>query len=332
MVADKKIMTPPFAYIKSERSFIMLTFNLEEEILSILNARSQLHADDLFKLEALSLGRQGEEACYQLIKQYSPDHWQVFRNLNFDHYDQAYQIDLLLTTNRTTFVIEVKNYQADIEIKQTDVFYDNKELIHNPCAQVKKNYLAFQSYCHFHHTAVPTDFFLVFIHPDYSCQINHCPIKVFDRPHLRRFLQDLEANDDCHSHYNRDKLAKLINSSSTRRNFLPQVQIPPGLKKGLICPHCHSFKVATLRYTVKCQNCQHAAPKDEALQKLINQWSILNYNKDLNCHDLVDFSKQAFSKNYVWRYLKANYKKIGAGRAAHYENKYKQAIIVKKDK
>jgi hypothetical protein len=290
----------------------------ELTILRFLNARMDLSAKDLNHYLNLEKGFIGEKNFDRSIENFFND-WLIINDLLLEYNNNFFQIDSVLISYETIYLIDVKNFEGDFYLNK-DLWYtiSNNE-IKNPLEQLKRCESLFRRFIQNFGFNYSIDSHLVFINPDfylYQAPLNQSMIFPTQ---LNRFINNLNKKSgklkDRHK-----KLADLLLSKHITES--PFTQIPSysrdHLENGFTCRYCYSQLELGYDDKLVCKKCGSKEDIDSAVLRNVEEYSLLFPERKITLGDIQEWCKIIKSKKTIRRILTQNFKVLNHGRSSYY--------------
>ncbi|WNS77503.1 nuclease-related domain-containing protein [Bacillus sp. DTU_2020_1000418_1_SI_GHA_SEK_038] len=161
----------------------------ELEILRYLNARMNLTPNDKRYYLKLEKGYQGEVFFDELTAKLECDLY-ILNDLCLEFNRSVFQIDTLIISQLTIFLIEIKKFEGDY-------LYDSEEFrgvssnieITNPLDQLKRSKSLLRSLLKNHGTNLPIEGYLTFVNPEFTLYQAPLNASIILPTQLNRFLK-----------------------------------------------------------------------------------------------------------------------------------------------
>lgn len=290
-----------------------------------IDKREGLDRESKEELKRLEAGFLGENAVYNIIKEFGEDHWIIKRNVWLDYYGE-FECDLLLITTNGLVTFEIKYFSGVYEFKNSQCTRNGNKIGHNAISQAQKSSIHFQNLLRHNGFDVEISGAIVFVG-------EHFDIKVHDKVddlnvlminQLRDFIWKI-ANEEKKWVYQRvdsDELIRFLERNLINNPFPPKPitdEMSKNLRVGVMCSHCGSFNVDTSKAYVYCA-CGMYEPRENAIVRTICEYGVIHFNKDLTTTEIVNFFGGDFSRRTILKYLNKYFERIGAGRGSRYRN------------
>lgn len=252
------------------------TLPKELSILTCLNTRMNLSANDKKHFFKLEKGYQGELMFDQLTTKISGD-MLILNDLCLDFNHSVFQIDTLIISEKTIFPIDIKNYEGD-NIYGEEVFkrvLSDYEMT-NPFNQLKRSNFLLRSLLKKFNIHLPIAGYIVFVNPEFTLYQSPVNTSYILPTQINRFLKTFnETPSNLNEHHK--KLANLL--ISMHQNEAPYTKLPSyeyhQLRKGIVCSACHSFNISVEKKRLTCNQCGNVDEVDAAVLRSVNDFRLL---------------------------------------------------------
>jgi hypothetical protein len=289
-------------------------------ILRSLNARMDLAAKELNHYLNLEKGFIGEKKFDKLIeKENFFNDWLIVNDLLMEHKSNFFQIDSVLISQETIYLIDVKNFEGDFYLNGDLWYMISNHEIKNPLEQLKRSESLFRRFIQNFGFNYSIKAYLVFINPEfylYQAPLNQSMIFPTQ---LNRFIKNLNNKRGKISDRHK-KLADFLVSKHIAES--PFMQIPTysydQFKKGFWCKHCDSFLELNYYNKLVCNKCGCEEDIDSAVLRNVEEYRLLFPDRKITLSDIEDWCKEIKSKKMIRRILTQNYKAMKHSRSTYY--------------
>ncbi|MFA1821911.1 nuclease-related domain-containing protein [Virgibacillus oceani] len=242
----------------------------------------------------------------------------ILNDLLLEANSTTFQIDSLIITQKKMYFYDVKNFEGDYYY-ESDKLYKKPELeFINPLHQLSRGESLLRQLLLSHGFNFPVDSSLVFINQRFT--LYQAPL---DKPII---LPTQVKNNLNHLNIQPSKLTnkhkKLADQLISLHKNSPPKQIPTydfeQLRKGMLCPKCHSLSGTAGKQVKVCNKCQHEEPLDEAILRSIKEYTILFPNKKITTNTIHQWC-QIVPKRRIRNTLLRNFTKAGNHRWTYFE-------------
>lgn len=236
---------------------------------------------------------------------------------------REFQIDCILLTSDTIFLLEVKNYTGDYYIENGNVFHLQTEReIFNPIDQLKRTEFSFQRLLDNLKINYKVLSYVLFVNHNFMLYgVNvHSPI-IFPSQ-IKRFLQKTNANVNPITERTKRIAKTLRNKSKESSTYekLPEYDFN-GLKRGVFCETCFTDLTRKTKFKITCTKCDKTYPIDKVVLFAVAQFHLLFPNRKITPKSIAEWCLGFFSKNSIRRILVENLKiKLNGSHSYYYYN------------
>lgn len=247
-------------------------------------------------------GFTGESDFGRLIYEYMPKHWSLIQDLRLKTIGGEIQIDALLVNNLGLTVFEVKNYTADYRYVTGRWQVNGRPKYHDDFQQLDRTVGLLSQLLKQNNFEVPLKKFVVYINEQDTVEIDDSTLPFIKRAKLRSFIK--ETINDCQAASNhsyskeRDWLIKQHLEDYRRLSLTDEEFV--GVKKGIYCVNCTSFKLSTTRYHFHCQHCHYAEAKEKAIVRTTCDYGLLFPYRNLIVPEVMDFIGPCLQKEHLY--------------------------------
>lgn len=285
-----------------------------------LNVRMNLAAQDKRHYLNLEKGYQGEVFFDQLTAKLQCNMYFI-NDLCLEFNRSVFQIDTLILSQNTIFLIEIKNYEGDYQ-------YDSEEFrgvlsnneISNPLDQLKRSKSLLRSLLKSHGVNLPIEGYVIFVNPEFTLYQAPLNTSIILPTQLNRFLKKFNETPSKLQHQHK-KLADLLISMHQTKS--PYTRLPAyeydQLQKGIACTSCHSFGVSIEEKKFVCDQCGAAEDVDSAVLRNINEFSLLFPDKRITTNYVHEWCNVVKSKKTIRRILLQNFTSVGSRHQRYFE-------------
>ncbi|MBU9710308.1 nuclease-related domain-containing protein [Evansella tamaricis] len=299
---------------------------LELIMMEYLSYRMEFSQSQKRHLYRLNSGYEGEVRLDQWYDN-CPDHWLVLNDLWLKNSTESYfQIDSLLITPRTAFVLDAKNNYGEHHLLD-DRWYrcsDSKEWTTNPLTQQKRCETSFRQILQNSGTSFPIVSKLVFVNQEFTLYNTPQGLPLLLPTQIKSFFENMKMNDPgpAKPTQNQIKLANYI--CTVHMDKSPYSNLPgydfEGLKKGLLCENCKSFLAPPVEScrSIVCHRCGHNEEVKSCILRAIEELVLLFPDEELTTDRVYQWCKVINCKRRISRLLGEKLKRVGYGYTACY--------------
>ncbi|MFS0752591.1 nuclease-related domain-containing protein [Oceanobacillus sp. 1P07AA] len=287
----------------------------------LLVHRMDFSIKDRQTYEKMKQGYEGERRFDQLFDETNGDSL-ILQDLLFTHNNTTFQIDSVIITADTIFLLEIKNYKGDF-IYENDklVKMPNTEII-QPLHQLHRSEALFRNMMLGFKYTLPIKSLVIFIHPHFT--LYQAPVKIpFVLPtQVQSFVQKLHRNSTMNITERHHLIAKeLLNHHISQSKFRNVADYHyDELQKGIYCRNCKQFfdiAYPERKYLV-CAHCNEKEDVNTAVLRCVNEYKILFPNEKVTTNNILDWCAIITSKKRIRKILRENYEVKGTKQWTYY--------------
>ncbi|MGE8204859.1 nuclease-related domain-containing protein [Heyndrickxia sp. NPDC080065] len=291
--------------------------SVELKLLRYLNERMHLSEKDKMNYLTLEKGFKGEQTFDERIKNISND-WLILNDLLLESNNTICQIDSLLISNPTIYMIEIKNYEGDYYIEADRWYSISGNEIKNPILQLKRSESLFRRLLQDLGLNYPIESYVIFINPEFHLYQAPRNLPIIFPTQLSRFINKFTQRTSKM----KDKYLKLAEQLvSVHSEESPYKRIPDytfdQLKKGVACARCRSFVNDFSKNSLVCETCDHKENVTAAVIRSVEEWAILFPERKITTNEIQEWCK-IIPRRTILNILSKNFKIIGFGRTSYY--------------
>ena len=255
---------------------------------------------DFYSLKNKEAGELGEQIVFNYLKQYGNDDWIVIKNM-WMNYGGPFEGDLILLTNHSPYLIEVKNYDSDYMYKNGVSTWNDNVYSGNPVNQTLRNTINLHNIFN----GVKVQGVLMLVGIDNHVEINSkvSEIDIIERNDLKYYINKIVEKEAEYTGQplNKERLMRSLVRHEVYRLQNPQ-PLPANqlkrLRKGIYCLHCKSFDVEIGRKEISCV-CGFIEEREIAILRTICEYGVLTFNENLKVGKLVEFLDGRISRRSI---------------------------------
>lgn len=292
--------------------------NSKVRIYRQLYYRGQLSKDEILYYSYLEKGFLGELAFDALVDHLDAD-WLILNDLQLEVNYSSFQIDKVIITPTTIYLIEIKNYEGDYYIDGEHWYSTSKLEIKNPLTQLKRSESFFRRLLHGFSSHLPIKSYLVFINPKFYLYNAPLELPIIFPTQTKRFIDQI-TNTNLKLKNTHNEIATKL--SSMHQKDIPYINIPPykykDIKRGTICPSCFRFysNRSYIGYFF-CDFCNSKEKLEDAVIRSIEEFNVLFPELPITSTRITDWC-QVVSKRYLQKLLPKKFQLIKHGRSSYY--------------
>ncbi|MGE8203482.1 nuclease-related domain-containing protein [Heyndrickxia sp. NPDC080065] len=292
--------------------------SLELKILRCLNMRMNLSAKEASYLLTLVKGFKGEQKFDEWLEDLSGD-WLILNDLLIEMNNNVFQIDSVLISQKTTYLIDVKNYEGDFYIDADKWYTLSGTEIKNPLLQLKRSESLFRQLLQDLRFHSSIEAYLIFVNPDFYLYQAPRNLPIIFPSQINRFLNKINMRSfplkDKHSKFAQQLIDYHLQES-------PYMKIPDyhydQLEKGITCAFCHSFVSIFNRDILLCHKCGAKEEITAAVIRSVEEIKMLFPDKKITTNTVHKWCRIINSKKTIQRILSRNFNIMGHGKSSFY--------------
>lgn len=294
----------------------------ELALLTYLRARTNLSAKDEACFHKYHKGYLGEEFIDTFLEKLDKS-WIILNDIRIEVNHSIIQLDSILISNNTIYILEVKNYEGDFYYESDRWYTIAKTEIKNPLLQLQRSVSLFKIFLSENKITVPVEGFLLFVNPYFMLYQAPLDLPIVYPPQLERFFSKLMAKPIVKINPELTKFAdKLITQHIIETHLWSKPQFSyDKLLKGIYCPVCGSIMKSynTTRINIKCKTCDREEKITIAIKRSIQEYLLLFPEKKLTTGGIYEWCGEMISKKVIRKYLLHHYKVKKHGRSTYFE-------------
>lgn len=291
---------------------------LELRIMRYLNLRMQLTAKDLNRYYNLEKGYIGEQQFDVRLGDLRVD-WLILNDLLLEINNTIFQIDSLLISEKSIYLIEIKNYEGDFYIENEIWYTLSKKEIKNPLDQLDKNESLLRQLLQELGVSASIESLLIFVNPEFHLYQASMNFPIIYPTQLNRFFKRLNEKTPF-VEKGQSKFAEKLVSLHLKDNPYSRVPIYSydQLKKGCFCCSCHSFDVELQGDKIVCKKCDCHEDVESAILRIVEEITILFKDQKITTNVVQEWCEVVVSKKTIRRVLMKNFTLIGNKRGSYF--------------
>ena len=273
------------------------------------------------ELENLIAGYEGERRFIELADQFSQKKLSLIWDYTFDIGTYT-QIDVMILTQNSLNVYEIKNYHAQCESDGVTFKYNDHVVANNPYTQCRTATSRLTNLLRREGINIDVVPHLVLIHP--NCQMKLANLEndistlmMIDIPKHIYQLQPMEPRTA-------DRILSTLNKYRCVSPYQPHTQYPFDLNQitpGIFCPKCGSYQIGIHNRCIVCQNCNSQEEKSSAVKRLIAECATLFPEQTFQKKDLMYLANHQVGRTTLHFYTRNLCRKLAQG-LYQYENSH----------
>ena len=285
--------------------------------------------------EQLHKGFIGEKNFKKNLSSYDSQNFKSLFGCLFEVDNMEFQIDCILLTTDTVYLLEVKNYTGDYYIEDNKIFnLQSKTQIYNPLSQIDRAELLFKRLLNEIQVNIDVRSYVVFVNPDFMMYGANVHFPMIYPTQIKRFLKKITSNNSPLT----ENIRHLSGILAGRRKLksaherIPSYEISQ-LKRGVFCKRCFAEIRRVNQYKLVCNECQKKYQVSEIILFSIAQYCLLFPKKRITTNNIANWCGNIFSKSVIRRVLTCYFRIHPNGSHTHYSflNKTSHLGILLKD-
>ena len=302
----------------------MKTGPSQQEFLGILNVRSpKLFVEHKNLYKRLVAGEMSEQEVLRYFIDYGEPHWRYVQNY-WANSNGVAESDLIVFTDTSCYVIEVKNYTGKFDYMDGATTIDGYEYSSDCIFQARRSHKNIRKILsgQIHQGNIHGALIFIGEHNEVSIRSQVDDIKIVQRNQLRKFIRKI-TTDERSTPYDSLRIDRIQRQLNKFRVANPFVIAPltadqmRSIKTGIRCAHCNSLDTQISRKFVTCP-CGHAELREAATLRTIEEYRVLRYDARLHCGNLYHYMGRLNSKRYLYTVLSAHYTMVKNGKYTYY--------------
>lgn len=285
-----------------------------------LCSRLDLSSKDVNHYANLEKGFKGER-LFDTYLSYLSDDWLILNDLLLEYNGSIFQIDSLLISHKTIYLIEIKNHDGDYFI-QSDKWYTLAGTdVNNPLQQLNRSESLLRKLLKNLGYPFAVEGYVVFVNPEFYLYQAPMNLPIIFPTQINRFMNNLNIKSQKlqDKHY---KLAKQL--ASLHIHKYPYKHIPEytydELKKGISCASCCSLHTVLQGDNIVCKQCGSKEEISTAILRSVKEFQLLFPDRKITTNGIFEWCNGIKSKKSIWRILSKNFTRIGSSIASYYKD------------
>lgn len=292
--------------------------------LSALKKRSpELFSEYESLYQNLTIGEMGEQEVLRYFREYGEEHWQYLTNF-WTNTNGVSESDLIVFTNKSCYVLEIKNYMGKFEYADGRTVIDGYEYSSDCIFQARRSFKNIRKILahHIHPNNIHGALIFIGEHNEVAIHSDVNDIQIVRRNQLKNYIKHV-ANTERISQSDSLDFASVTRQLKKFQVDNPFVIEPLTdaqmllVKTGITCFRCNRFNIEVARKFVRC-TCGHTELRESATLRMICDYTVLRYQTKLCRKDLFHFMGGLNSKWYLSQILSQHFTCISNGRYTYY--------------
>ncbi|WP_066191371.1 nuclease-related domain-containing protein [Gracilibacillus timonensis] len=283
----------------------------ELRIYQALQDRLPFSSQDKTTLQNLQQGYQGETQLESLLTERLSPSVLLLNDLYLQLGTTTFQLDSLIITGDTIFLLEVKHYAGNHKYEEKNWYKLPHQEITNPLLQIQRSESLLRRWLQTHHVHMQVESRLVFTHPQFF---------LYQAPLLKQFIFSSQLSAFIKSmnraapagKKEREVAQQLV---SADLGDYPYPELPAysftDLQKGIRCHSCGRLALSSTGWNLTCSRCGAADNMEEALLRHIVELQLLFPDDKLTSKLVYEWSGGIISRKRIKRLLEKHFKPVG---------------------
>lgn len=289
-------------------------------IYEALHARKGLSPNEQRRYEQLQRGFIGEKRLEKIIKEGNFENIIPIFDCLFEVNDQEFQVDCILLTTDTLYLLEIKNYTGDYYLENNRIHHlQTKQEIYNPLNQIERTEFLFKKLLDDMKLTVPVSSYIIFINPNFMLYEAPLHQPFIFTSQIHRFLKKINANTYTLSRQSEQIAERIIAQTKEKSTYerLPNYK-KQELTPGLYCYHCQSKLVRVGRIYCTCSHCEKNIRMVDAITDAIAQYHLLFPENNITARKINEWIGEEVTPAFMIKILKKHLTLIKKGKLTYY--------------
>ncbi|WP_409293056.1 nuclease-related domain-containing protein [Peribacillus sp. SCS-37] len=291
----------------------------ELSILKSLQSRTALAQEDMQLLLNLQKGHEGEMHLDSLLEQLDLD-CLLLNDLRLMFTSTSFQIDSLIITSESIFLLEAKNYEGEYYYEAGKLYKHPRYEVANPLHQLHRTETLIRQLLKKLGCTIPISSSVIFTHPEFTLFQAPTNTPIVLPTSLNRFIVTLNKIPSRLTEKHR-QIAKQLTAMHIKdypHKALPSYTFEE-IRKGIQCAACKSFVTISNTKEVICEACMYKETIRESVLRMTREITLLFPEKKITSVLVSEWCKEQLPIRKIQKILELNYKKVGLGRGTYYE-------------
>lgn len=305
---------------------ILLKKNKELQHLKMCKIRDALFTDVMKKrFYTLIRGYDGELVVYISVDEFGNPKWYVLTDYWFNVGNRN-QADLIIITDSTWIVVEVKNYDGHFVYRNNQASLNGHVFNDDIMTQMSNRVRKIQRIADELNQEINVVGSMVFVNENCTVELDRqFDFDIVMSNELRKYIQDLRHNHPATLDLKYlGRVKQQLAQYQTESPFTPQPFTEDALqmmRKGITCADCHSFNTVASYKKIRCRSCGHTENKSTAVIRSAKQLRMLYFDKPemITRKNVHAFIGGVLSNQGTKKILSKHFKVNGSGTNYHYE-------------
>lgn len=285
-----------------------------------LSSRKPLSPVDKRRYTQLQKGFAGEQRLQSILQTEHYENIYPLYNCLFEVLDQEFEIDCLLLTSDTIFLLEVKNYTGNYYIENNQIHHlPSKRQIYNPVTQIDRTEFLFKRLLSDMQINLQVRSFVLFVNYNFVLYEASLQLPIIFPSQIKSFLDKTNRNASVLTN-NVKQLGKILirrRKSKSLYERSPTFNMEE-LKKAVYCQTCLAELVRHNQGSFTCSNCGQTENARSILLRSVAQYHLLFPESKITTNNIFEWCGRQLSKSYIRNVLTDQFIKKSVGRHTHY--------------
>lgn len=292
---------------------------------ALLNGKKNVSSQEARRYDQIFKGYLGERRLEEILLQLDQSRVFPLFNLLYEINGSEFQIDVVLLTSNTIYLLEVKNFTGDYIIENNKIYsLHSRTQIYNPLHQLERTEYLFKKLLDNFNIKMKISSHVVFINPRFVLYGAQVQSPFLFASQVERFLKrivDATRPLTQKIYVLAEKLSKASNQSSIYNRF-PKIN-KSEIKKGTYCIHCFQSLERKGITSFHCKNCNKQFKNEEIILQIVYQRYVLFPEDQVTVGKVAGWCNHKISKPTIRRILTDHFNIQENGRYTVYTFKQK---------
>lgn len=270
-----------------------------------LHPRKNLSPREKQRYEQLHKGFIGEKKVKELLHSIQLANVIPLFNCLFDVEETEIQIDCILLTGDTIFLLEIKNYVGDYFLENDKIYsVQTKKQIRDPLIQLERADYLFNKLLEQLQVNMKVRSYVAFVNKHFTLYNASLQLPMIFPSQIKRFLQKIDANGSALMKSTEQLAEMLVRVRKEKSEYerLPEYDITQ-LKRGVFCKECFKKLERKGQQTFSCLHCIQDFHINDLIRHAIAQYHLLFPDKRITTKSITEWCGHVFSRVFVSKFL-----------------------------
>lgn len=281
--------------------------------------RKSFSSKEKLRYKQVHKGFIGEKTLASLLEEASEKVIPLFGAL-FESDGNEFQIDCIILTSNTVYLIEVKNYSGDYQMKNNQLFnLRTKRQIYNPLSQIERAELLFSRLLKELQINIEVRSYCLFINNNFTLYEAPRQLPIIYPTQVERFLQTMNREAPPLTEHVA-QLAQLLNSQikeSSAYEQRPDYCLSE-LKGGVFCKQCLLPLQRSGHRCFSCRHCEARYSPKEVILYSVAQFHLLFPEEKITTKTIHEWTGQVMSRTFISGFLRRKLRLHRKGKYSYY--------------